>query len=396
MNFGVLFLIVMAGLMGPVLSGFRRLSIPLVMGEIIAGIVLGTSGLKWINPADPTLQFLASVGFAMLMFLIGTKLPLRDPNLRKVLRHGIIAVVVAFGVAVVPALLLARFTSIHNFSIFLLLLSCSSTAVVMPMVNERNLAGRLVLLTTTWVALADITTIIALPLAMYPGKTLDIVLGAVICTVGAIGCLYALKVFRNSERGDRLRRLSKERGWALDLRMSIGILFLLTWLATKFGTSVLVAGFAAGSVVATISQPRRFTKQLIGLAEGFFVPLFFVELGAKLDFIALFQSPHFLLISALIVVGSVCVHLIVSRAIGLPFASGLMASSQQGLPIALVSLGLANGMLAPGQGAAIVASMMVLLAVTALGTNLLARQVPQVPEHQPDDPDSPGDDDSKK
>jgi Kef-type K+ transport system membrane component KefB len=377
MNFGTLFLIVIAGLLGPTLSGFKRFGIPRVMGEILAGIVIGVSGFHLINPADPVLQFLSSIGFAMLMFLVGTKLPLKNPNLRSVLRHSITATAVSFGVAALFAIVLAKITPVHSIPILTLLLACSSSAVVMPMVIERRMEGRLVLLTTTWVIVADITTVVALPLAMNPSKLGNVLIGCVLVTGMAIGCLLALKWFRLSKFGADIRQLSKERGWALDLRLSIAILFALTWLAMKFGTSTLVAGFAAGSVVCVISHPRRFTKQLIGLAEGFFVPLFFVALGAKLDFTAMFQSWHFLLLTASIVVASVAVHSIVAKSVNLPWASGLMASSQQGLPVALVSLGLADGVLNPGQGAAIIAAAMCLLAVSSFGTNRLAKMVPQ-------------------
>jgi len=383
MNFGTLFLIVIAGLLGPTLSGFKRFSLPVVMGEICAGIVIGVSGFHLIDPADPVLQFLSSIGFAMLMFLVGTKLPLQKPGLRAVLRHSITATAVAFGVAALFAIVLARVTSVHSVPMLTLLLACSSSAVVMPMVLERRLEGRLVLLTTTWVVVADITTVVALPLAMYPSKLSSILIGCVVVTAAAIGCLLALKMFRLSEFGAHIRQLSKERGWALDLRLSIAILFALTWLAMNFGASVLVAGFAAGAVVSAISHPRRFQKQLIGLAEGFFVPLFFVSLGAKLDFTAMLQSWHFVLLAGSIVVASIVVHSIVAKAVSLPWASGLMASSQQGLPVALVSLGLSEGLLKPGEGAAIIAASMCLLAVASIGTNRLAKIVPQAPAQAP-------------
>jgi Kef-type K+ transport system membrane component KefB len=377
MNFGTLFLIVIAGLLGPTLSGFKRFAFPVVMGEICAGIVIGVSGFHLIDPADPMLQFLSSIGFAMLMFLVGTRLPLKNPNLRSVLRHSITATAVAFGVAALFAIVLSKLTSVHSIPMLTLLLACSSSAVVMPMVNERRLEGRVVLLTTTWVIVADITTVVALPMAMYPSKLSGILIGCVLVTGMAVACLMALKMFRLSEYGTHIRQLSKERGWALDLRLSIAILFALTWTALKFGASVLVAGFAAGAVVSAISHPRRFQKQLIGLAEGFFVPLFFVSLGARLDFTAMFQSWHFLLLAGSIVVASVVVHSIVAKAVSLPWASGLMASSQQGLPVALVSLALSEGLLKPGEGAAIIAAAMVLLAVASIGTNRLAKMVPQ-------------------
>jgi Kef-type K+ transport system membrane component KefB len=383
MTLGTLFLIVIAGLVGPLLSGFRRFSIPLLVGEIGAGIAIGTSGLGWLNPADPTLQFLSSVGFAMLMFLVGIKLPLREPGLRQRISHSLWAVLLAFGLSIPIGLLLAHVTPIHNAMIFILLCACSSTSLVMPMIHERKLGGKTVTLTGTWVAIADTATIVALPLAFSQGNLLSIGFGALLVTAVATGGLIGLKWFKTSDFGDRLRDLSKERGWALDMRLSIGLLFGLAALATKFGTSVLVAGFAAGAVAMLVGQPKRFQKQLIGLAEGFFVPLFFVALGAKLDIVSLVHSPENLILSGAIVLGSLVVHVLVSRLIGLPLASGLAATSMMGLPIAVVSIGLNEGFLHPGQGAAIIAAALLSLVVSSLGVIKLskysAQEVPPPP-----------------
>ena len=80
-----------------------------------------------------------------------------------------------------------------------------------------------------------------------------------------------------------MRRLSKQRRWALDLRLSLLVLFVLAWIAQKGGTSILIAGFAAGLMVAVIGGPKRLSTQVRGIADGFFVPLYFVVLGAQLD-----------------------------------------------------------------------------------------------------------------
>jgi hypothetical protein len=90
-----------------------------------------------------------------------------------------------------------------------------------------------------------------------------------------------------------------------------------------------------------------------------------------------------------IVVASLAVHLIVAKAMSLPYASGLMAASQQGLPIALVSIGLSEGTLSAGQGAAIIAAAMMLLATASLGTNRLARLVPVEMDTPPEPPPPP-------
>lgn len=374
MSFGLLFLIVVAGLVGPLLSGSRHFSIPKVVGEILAGIIIGVSGFELLNPYEPTLAFLSSVGFAMLLFVVGTKLPFHDPELRKALRTGFFATAMSFVVGLPIAWLLATYSSVHNLGLFMLLCVCSSTSTVMPMLNERKLTGRLVVLTTTWIAIADIATMMLLPLVMQTGaSSIQIAIGAVIVTAVAVGCLIALKVFRLSDAGEHYRALSKKRGWALDLRLSFAVLFGLAWLATSFGGSVLIAGFAAGAVVALIGMPKRFNKQLIGVGEGLFIPLFFVCLGAKLDIWEMFYSWGNVVLMLVVSVATLLVHVVVAKIVRLPAASGMAASVQMGLPAALVSLGLSNGLLTAGQGAALIGSALLTLVFCAVGTALMAR-----------------------
>jgi Kef-type K+ transport system membrane component KefB len=345
------------------LAGIKKISIPLVVGEILAGVLIGKSGFNLINVADPTLVFLASVGFALLMFLVGTHLPLQDPNLKKALKTGAISTCLAFAFAIPVGFLLGHLTGISA-PIFVLILANSSAAVMMPIVHERKLDGQTVLLTTTWVAMADAITIVALPLAMSTGATLTVALGGVLVIGSALAVFYSFGKLRETKVMEYYRDLSKERGWALDMRISIAILLGLCWLATSFGTSDLVAGFAAGAVVSLWGEPKRLVKQLIGLGEGFFVPLFFVDLGAKLDFASLLHSPTDLMLTGLIVVASIITHVAVAKCVKLPFFSGLAAAAQLGLPAAVVSLGLANHMLDSGQAAAIIVAALLSLAST--------------------------------
>ncbi|MBY0546773.1 MAG: cation:proton antiporter [Candidatus Obscuribacterales bacterium] len=374
MTFGLLFLIAVAGLVGPLLSGSRHVSIPKVVGEILAGIIIGASGFELLNPYEPTLAFMSSMGFAMLLFVVGTKLPLRDPELRKALRTGFFATAMSFVVALPIAWLLSTYSSIHNLGLFLLLCVCSSTSTVMPMLHERKLTGRLIVLTTTWIAIADIVSMMILPLIMQTGaSSVQIAIGALIVTAVAVGCLIGLKFFRLSDAGEHYRELSKQRGWALDLRLSLAILFGLAWLATSFGGSVLIAGFAAGAVVALIGMPKRFNKQLIGVGEGLFIPLFFVCLGAKLDIWDMFYSWSNIGLMLVVSAATLLVHVIIAKIVRLPAASGMAASAQMGLPAALVSLGLSNGLLTAGQGAALIGAALLSIITSSIGASLLAR-----------------------
>ena len=140
-----------------------------------------------------------------------------------------------------------------------------------------------------------------------------------------------------------------------------------------FGTSILLAGFAVGAVVALLGQPRRVAQQLVGLGEGFMVPLFFVLLGAKLDLGALFHSRNDMMLAAALATVAIVIHVGAALVWKLPIGAGLLASAQLGVPSAVVSIGLASGQLTPAQGAAVMASVLATLGACAVGSVLLGR-----------------------
>ncbi|MDP9336136.1 MAG: cation:proton antiporter, partial [Actinomycetota bacterium] len=89
MSYGILALIVAVGLLGPLLAGLpTRVAPPVVIVEIVAGVVIGRTGTRTIDATQPTLAFLADVGFALLMFIVATRLPLRDARLRGAVGRG--------------------------------------------------------------------------------------------------------------------------------------------------------------------------------------------------------------------------------------------------------------------------------------------------------------------
>jgi Kef-type K+ transport system membrane component KefB len=373
-TFGILTLIVAAGLVGPLLSSATRLAVPVVVGEIAAGIVIGQTGLREVRPNDPTLEFLSAVGFAMLMFIVGTRLPLRDRGLRQAIGVGTVATALSFAIAVPIAWVIADVSGIDEIGMFIVLLATSSAAVVMPIASERGLVAGSVLPVLSWITLTDIVSIVALPLALEPDGALRAALGALVVTAVAALAFVGLRVFRLSRTGKALRAGSKARGWALDLRLSLFVLFGLSALAVKVSTSVLVAGFAAGIAVALAGEPKRLARQLVGLAEGFFVPLFFVTLGARLDVRALATSSSDLALAGMLVAGIVIAHVAVARVVKMPLGAGLLATAQLGLPAGVVTLGLANGVLDAAQAAAIVLAALVSLVISSAGAALLARR----------------------
>ena len=100
----------------------------------------------------------------------------------------------------------------------------------------------------------------------------------------------------------------------------------------------MLAGFALGLVVSAIGEPRRLARQLFGIAEGFFSPLFFVWLGASLQVGELGEHPWLILLG--VGLGSVrCWRTARAGCSGQPLTLAVLSAAQLGVPVAAATLG---------------------------------------------------------
>jgi Kef-type K+ transport system membrane component KefB len=376
-SFGILALIVCVGLLGPVLSACSPTLFPVVVGEIVAGIVIGQTGFRWLDTTNVTVEFLANVGFAMLMFSAGMHVPLRNRALLGSIRKGTVAAVLVAVLATAGGFLLSRFHGADHPAVFALLLATGSAAIALPIIDEAGLLQRAAALTVlAQVTVADVASIVAVPLVLQPSRAERSVLGTIAVVACAVAILVAAGVVRRHDIVRTLRRLSKENEWALDLRVSLLVLFALAWLATLIGTSILIAGFAVGLMAAWLGGPKRFSRQVTGVAQGLFVPLFFVVLGAKLDLRAIASEPSLVGLAASLVALNLAIRLVVARLTHQPLGAALIATSQLGVPAAVVALGFEQHVISPGVGGAIISAALVTVALTAAGAALLGRETP--------------------
>jgi Kef-type K+ transport system membrane component KefB len=373
MSFGVLVLIVLAGLGGPLLGIATRRFIPVVVGEILAGILVGPAVLGTVHPADATVSTLGEVGFAMLMLTVGMHLPLRDRRLAAATRKGGLLAGIVCVLAVPAGLLAASVAGSGHAAIYAVVLASGSAAVLLPAIEETGLAGAEVLTVMAQVTIADIITILSVPIVLQPTRVGHVALGGLLVAAAAIVLFAAARLLAGHEWVRHVRHLSKQRHWALDLRLSLLVLFVLAWIAQKGGTSILIAGFAAGLMVAVIGGPKRLSTQVRGIADGFFVPLYVVVLGAQLDLAGLVRSPSMLALAGALALLNVAIHLLATLLVRQPVAGALTATAQLGVPAAVASLGLAEHLLSPVVATAIVASALISLAVCTVGVEMLAR-----------------------
>jgi Kef-type K+ transport system membrane component KefB len=376
MSFGLLALVVAAGLVGPLLASMRHFGPPVIVGEIAAGVVIGTSGFGWVDPADPLLTGLAAIGFALLMFIVGTHLPVRDRQLRSTLGVGAAVTATVAVLAVSAGVLLAPFVGLPRPAILAVLVATSSGAVALPVLQGLGRSDRVALVVIAWIAIADVATVLALPVVLATGRVARVVIGGVLVVLAGVAMFVLAEVARDRSWVHKLRALSRDRGWGLDLRVSLLGLFTCAWLANRFGTSVLIAGFAVGAVVALLGEPRRVAQQLVGIGEGFAIPLFFVHLGTQIDLGALLRSPRALVLAGALAGVAIAIHVAAALVWRLPLAMGLVGSAQLGVPAAVVSIGLATNQLTAAQGAAVMASLLATLGACAVGGALLGHSGP--------------------
>lgn len=382
MSFGTLVVVVLAGLGGPLVGVLSRRFVPVVVGEIIAGILVGPAVLGSVNPSDATISTLAEVGFAMLMLTVGMHLPLRDRRLAASAREGGWLALIVCVLALPAGLLAAAIAGGGHAAIYAVVLASGSAAVLLPAMQETGLAGRDVLTVMAQVTFADIITILSVPIVLQPSRVGHAALGGVLVAAAALLLFFLARLLSGHEWVARVRHSSKQRSWALDLRLSLLVLFVLAWIAQKGGTSILIAGFAAGLMVALIGGPKRLSTQVRGIADGFFVPLYFVVLGARLDLAGLVHDPALLALAGALTVLNVVIHQLASTLLRQRVAAGLAATAQLGVPAAVASLGISEHLLSPVLATAIVVSSLASLAVSTFGVELLARGA-EVPAPRP-------------
>jgi Kef-type K+ transport system membrane component KefB len=373
-TFGTLALIVAVGLAGPLLASGRRSLVPVLVGELLAGVIVGRTGFRWINASESSLSFLADVGFAAVMMMAGTHVPLHDRRLVRALGRGTFAAALVVVLSIPLGIAIAHGFGLHHDGVWALLLATGSAAVVLPMLAEVPLPNAVELPLMAQVTVADIATIAAVPLLLDPSRAGRTALGGLAVCVAAVGLAWLTIMMGRTAWMAQMRRRSVKRDWGLDLRLSLLALFTLAWLANKVDTSVLVAGFAAGLIVATLGEPHRLIGQLVGVVNGFLAPLFFVVLGARLDLRAVVHRPSTIVLAVALLVGTAVVHVVGAVSTRQPAASGLVASAQLGVPAAVAAIGLEKTILTPAQGSAIMLAAVGTLGLAALGVALLDKR----------------------
>jgi Kef-type K+ transport system membrane component KefB len=372
-GFHTLALLTAIGFAGPLLASVPRPRIPVIIGELAAGLIIGRTGFGVVDVADPTFELLANIGFALVMFVVGTHVPVRGGELRSAVSPALARAVLAGGVAVALGIGLATEFGTGHAALYAVLMASSSAAVALPVIDSLGLRGPQALSVTAQIAVADAACIVLLPLVIDVKRVPTAALGA-LAIGGCAGVVYALlRVVDRRGWRRRLHHYSQDRGFALELRTNLVLLFALAALAVSTHVSIMLAGFALGLVIALIGEPRRLARQLFGITEGFFGPLFFVWLGATLQVRDLGSHPKFILLGAGLGLGAVLAHG-AGGLLGQPLTLAVLSAAQLGVPVAAATIGTQEHVLAAGESAALMLGALLTIAATSIAGALAARR----------------------
>lgn len=171
-SFTTLAVIGLVGILGPLPSLPRHWHVPVVLGELLGGVALGRTGIGYLHADDPTLTLLAAVGFALVMFVAGTHVPIRQCGMRPALRIGTVRGLVVGAVATGHGWGLSSVFGTGHAAMYAVLMASSSAALILPIVTSLGLEGEPGLQLLPQIAIADAACVVTLPLAVEPEHAL--------------------------------------------------------------------------------------------------------------------------------------------------------------------------------------------------------------------------------
>src|ERR1700742_2999346 len=242
-SFNTLALLTAVGFTGPLLAAVPRLRIPVIVGQLIAGLIIRRTGFCLVDDTNPTFQLFANIGFALVMFVVGTHVPVRDPKLRTVVPMALARVILVGAVAAALGVGLAAVFGTGHAALYAVLMASSSAALALPVVDSLGLRGPRVLSLTAQIAIADTACIVLLPLVIDLRRAPTAALGA-LAVAGCAAVVFVL-LLAVDKRGWRKRwhHYSEKGRFALELRINLLLLFGLVALAVSTHVSIMLAGF---------------------------------------------------------------------------------------------------------------------------------------------------------
>ena len=283
---------------------FRRFGLPVIFGELLAGIIVGPTLLGVVHTSE-TIEILAELGVFFLMLHAGLE---SDPE--KIFSSSKQAFIIALLGTIFP-FVGGYFASIafgldSGAALFVgMALSVTAIAVTARLLQDYKLSGTKIANLALGAALVDdILSLVIFSVVMEIAVT-----GAVdIVTLGWIGLkvagFFGIVLILGQKFFPQINKVIYTGNKGFTFTLIVALVFGL--LAEAMGMHVIIGAFLAGLFIREeVVEKELFDKiedRIWGLSYSFLGPIFFASLAFHLDFLAVTEAPWFLLVIILVAV----------------------------------------------------------------------------------------------
>jgi Kef-type K+ transport system membrane component KefB/Trk K+ transport system NAD-binding subunit len=383
----------LAFLIPVLLARFQRL--PVVVGEIIFGVIVGPSLLGWVTEGA-ILTFMSDIGLAFLMFLAGMEIEFDlifggqkkkndGPN---VLVSSLIIYGLTVALSVLGAILVRQIGIEGDLWLLVFVLSATSLGVLLPILKERGLLatpfGQVVFLTAM---LADFITVILLTVHLI---VLDKGFDLEIFSLGLLFLAFMIfyRVGPGFVRLPSVRNLIERLSSAtvqIKVRGAFAILMAFVVLAEFVDAELILGAFLAGMIISLLRRPEDdgLIHNLEAFGFGFFIPIFFIMVGVGLDIQSLFTSPELLVALPAFLGISLLIKLLPTLVVKPHFswkellAGGFLLDTHLSLEVAVAVIGVRAGLLNQATSTMLIVFSVLTVVVMPLLFSLLAPKSPE-------------------
>lgn len=378
---GFLVIVAASALAGLVVAyAGKRAFAPVVVLEILFGIIIGPQVTGWIRP-DEFIKFFAELGLGLLFFFVGYEIDF-DRIRGTALKLATLGWVMSLALAYAAGGLLAGLGVVLSFLYVGSAMSTTALGTLLPILSDegdtRTRFGTLL------VGAGSVGEFGPIVLATVVLSTTAPLTGALLLIgFAAIGMVVGAAAILGGRRGLHRLREAMEKSSQAAIRATMLLVFGLVTLATQLTIDALLGGFMAGVIVRQMLGDRdseTFDSKLRAVSYGLFIPFFFVVTGVGFDLDSLTQSAGAMLklplfVVLFLVVRGVPALLLYAKELGLKdrLALAFYSSTQLPLVVAITTIGVASGRMRPSTSAALVgAGMISVMVFPIIGSRLRA------------------------
>ncbi|WP_261806769.1 cation:proton antiporter [Lapidilactobacillus luobeiensis] len=341
----------------------NRIGIPAVLGELIAGVLVGPAVLSWVKPTS-FLHQMAEIGVILLMFAAGCESDL--VLLRKYFKPSMLAAILGAVLPIVTIWPLAQlFGMSSQHALFLgVVFAATSVSISVVVMQELNFTKNREASTILGAAVVDdILAVIILSLMMsFLGEekmSTPAMFGHFALQIGYFVGIFVVIKWVTPIVFSVARRLQIQYASTV---VSLIIAFGLAYLAEVVGLSDVVGAFFAGVAVSRTDFREEISRSVDTLGNSLFMPIFFVNIGLSMTFDSFVPQIGFILVLTVVA--------IVTKLIGcggavkllgfdwnsaLIVGSGMVSRGEMALIIA--QIGLTNHLMSTAHYSAVIAAI---------------------------------------